>query len=184
MDRRSLQETIHSMTLPAAILEVLPDSLFRLIDINAPARTLFQTDVDPRGRFVSEFVFSPTAGERTQALAERCVAEQDSCTSEETFVLRDDSVVHTRITLAPLINGDGIDVILLTVANITELVELRMKHARELAMVAGGLVEMCAWCNGVVTEHGLMPPDEFVRELSVEHTASVRCPDCQTGGQL
>ncbi len=183
MNRQDLEDTIEALTVPAAILEAMPDGNFRLAELNEPCRTLFATDADPRGRLTREFVFSATAGERIQALAEHCMNEGTPISSEETFILRDQSVLHVRISLSPFVDEGGSSLLFGTIDNVTELVNLRMERAKELAMAASGFVEMCAWCNSVLTDEGFQPPDEFVKGLSVESSEGVRCPDCQNSRQ-
>ncbi|MDZ7685502.1 MAG: hypothetical protein U5O39_11275 [Gammaproteobacteria bacterium] len=49
----------------------------------------------------------------------------------------------------PIVCEGRVATLVLTVNDVSELVTLRMQHARELSLFASGFVQTCAWCGRV-----------------------------------
>lgn len=179
-----LSDTLLRLPTMAAVLEVLPDaSDFRLVRINDPLKAFVQSDDDPVGRVTGEFVYSRSAPERIHAMASACATSGEVRTSDETFRLRDGTVIHVRMTMVPFEQQGRVTHIVITMEDTTELTNLRLEHTRQLALAASGFVEMCAWCNSINTDGEWLPPTRFVEEVrrGDEAPAEHLCPDCATG---
>ncbi len=179
-----LSDTLLSLPTMAAVLEVVPElEDFRLVRVNDPLKAFIRSDEDPVGRVTGEFVYSRSAPERIHTMASACATRREVQISEETFLLRDGSVIHVRMTMVPFEQQDRVTHIVITMEDTTELTNLRLAHTRQLALAASGFVEMCAWCNSINADGEWLPPTRFVEEVRHGDDAPAEhlCPDCATG---
>lgn len=169
------------LALPTAggVFSVEADDRFRLAALNDQALALFQTRRDdPVGITADELRFSPNAASSVQAMAEQCMRSRETETFEETFVRRDGSTMHIGATWVPILENADSPMLVFTCSDITELVNVRMRHARELSLFASGFVQTCAWCGNVQADDGWISAPEYVETFGGPPTR-IRCPDCE-----
>lgn len=172
-------ETILALPTAGGVFSVERDGQFQLAALNERARVLFQTRRDdPAGLSARELRFSPNAAASVQAMAEQCLESRQTETFEETFVLRDGSTVHIGTTWVPILANQEPPLLIFTCSDITESVNVRMRHARELSFFASGFVQTCAWCGNVQTDDGWVSAPEYVDTFG-EPPSRTRCPDCR-----
>ncbi|MDZ7827638.1 MAG: hypothetical protein U5R48_18370 [Gammaproteobacteria bacterium] len=168
------------LALPTAggVFSVEADDQFRLADSTSRrwhcSRRAGTTPSASRRRTPVQ----PNAASSVQAMAEQCMRSRRTETFEETFVRRDGSTMHIGVTWVPdLENGDS-PLLVFTCSDITELVNVRMRHARELSLFASGFVQTCAWCGNVQADDGWISAPEYVETFGGPPTR-IRCPDCE-----
>ena len=172
-------ETVMALPTAGGVFSVEGERQFRLAALNDRALTLFQTRRDdPVGVRADQLRFSPNAASSVQAMAEQCLQSRQTETFEDTFVLRDASAIHISATWVPILENVDALLLIFTCSDITELVNVRMRHARELSLFASGFVQTCAWCGNVQADDGWISAPEYVETFGGPPTR-IRCPDCE-----
>jgi len=174
-------ETMLALPTAGGVYSVEGDGQFRLAAFNEQALALFQTRRDdPVGITAQELRFSPNAASSVQAMAEQCMRSRQTETFEETYVLGDGSTIHISATWVPILENADTPLLVFTCSDITELVNVRMRHARELSFFASGFIRTCAWCGNVRADEGWISAPEYVETFGGP-PAHIRCPDCERG---
>lgn len=171
-------ETVLALPTAGGVFEVSKDDVFTLVAINAAALELIQArSASPEGLQISEIQFSANAASSLQAMAERCCESWQTEVFEETYVLRDGSTVHLSLTWVPIIDRGRPQVLVLTATDVTRLVDLRMRKARELTLFASGFLQTCAWCGSVESDGDWLPASEYVAAHGPAPSGAI-CPEC------
>ena len=173
-----LADTIQSFPDPMLVFEVLSDHRYRLCALNQPAWDQFQLKEGAVGKTIDDSYFAPEVKARITQALDLVVSSGQPLETETDFRLADGSQIWMGNHIYPLEAGHDQHYLLVSSADVTDLVAARQANLRMLSTLASGFVTLCAWCNKIQRGDHWVEPARYYHAR--EEDNRLLCPDCSS----
>lgn len=177
---------ISMVGVPILVIDVKPDNRFVYTKGNRATEEYFGITIDEyQGREAHNFegMSEPQIIQRKQVIEhyKQCVGSKQPVIWERKYLRPDSSYRWGRHTLIPIFDEAGeVQELMVTIVDITDLVETR-KHLEEaLTKTLSGFVVICAACKNIRHEGNWRTIEQYALEqMDFRQFSHSVCPSCQ-----
>ena len=185
------QALLDSLGVATCLAEMQGDDLV-LIAMNSLFRKFYGLAPDLRRLPIEEHSFSEASGltpevfkpivQRMRTNASLCIQTKKLVHAENSMPQSDGSEKWSRNTIAPVIRADDVACLLVSVVDITDIVQIQRGIEENLTRLIGQHVCVCPGCSRIENEQGeWVLPETFMAVHGSANFSHGICPSCKAG---